>query len=280
MSDLARTRVMCFTTDIEWAPEWAIRETYALADRYGIPLTPFVTHDSPYLSSRLVTREERGDVGVHPNFLQPSTHGKTTEEIIDHVMALWPEARSYRCHCFYDHTRLSRAFADRGFQYESSLCLFLQPFLTPFRSGTPLLRFPVFWEDDYHTAHRLGWSIESIRDSLELPGLKIINVHPMLVALNCPDDAFYERNRTMYQWHSDGWEGYRHKGLGVATFFEALLAYARDQHLRVARLHELYLEAEAQDLTSFDDTRFRAPRSATYGWEPDALKSGTARKIR
>jgi hypothetical protein len=272
ISDLARSRVVCFTTDIEWAPDWAIRETFAITDRFKVPLTPFVTHRSEYLDSRLRTPEERFDVGVHPNFLQPSTHGKTMDEIIDHVMALWPEARSYRSHCFYDHTRMSRAFAERGFLYDSNLCLFLQPFLTPFRSGTPILRLPVFWEDDYHTAHALGWTIDSIRDSLEMPGLKIINVHPLMVALNCPSDTHYERNRSMYDWHEDGWQRYRHDGRGVATFLEELLAYVQDQSLRVVRLNELYQEAEQQYLTPFENATFRAPRRATYGWRDPAKK--------
>jgi polysaccharide deactylase WbmS-like protein len=268
MSDLALSRVVCFTTDIEWAPDWAVRETFSITDRFGVPLTPFVTHESAFLRERLVTPEERFDVGVHPNFLQPSTHGSTMDEIIDHMMTLWPEARSYRAHCFYDHTRMSRAFEKRGYTYESNLCLFLQPFLTPFRSGTSLIRFPVFWEDDFHTAHRLAWSIDAIRDALEMPGLKIINVHPLLVALNIPSDEIYEQSRAMYDWQGDGWQRYRRDGRGVATFLEELLTYVREQGLRVVRLRELFAEAEAQDLTPFDQTVFRVPRQATYGWQP------------
>ncbi|OLC12030.1 MAG: hypothetical protein AUI58_08435 [Chloroflexi bacterium 13_1_40CM_2_70_6] len=278
MSDLTGSRVVCFTSDIEWAPDWAIQEMYAVMDRYGVPVTPFVTHESPYLRARLRTVEDRFDVGVHPNFLLPSTHGSTMDEVIDHVMALWPEARSFRAHCFYDHTRMSRAFAERGFTYESNLCLFLQPFLTPFRSGTSLLRFPVFWEDDFHNAHRLDWAIDSIREALEMPGLKIMNIHPLLVALNCPSDELYERNRKMYDWHDDGWQSYRYDGRGAGTFLEELLSYVRDEGLRVASLHELYVEAEDQHLTPFDDeTLFRAPRHGTYGWQPPAVRSGARR---
>ena len=39
MSDLALSRVVCFTTDIEWAPDWAIRETYSIMDRFNVPAT-------------------------------------------------------------------------------------------------------------------------------------------------------------------------------------------------------------------------------------------------
>jgi hypothetical protein len=162
---------------------------------------------------------------------------------------------------------MSRAFVERGFKYDSNLCLFLQPFLTPFRSGTPLLRFPVFWEDDFHTAHRLPWSLDAIGDSLEMPGLKIINIHPLLFALNCPDDDFYERNRSMYDWHSDGWQRYRHDGLGTATFVRQLLGYVEAEGARVARLDDLYAEARAQELTSGEQI-FRAPQGSAYGWSP------------
>src|SRR5438445_9289248 len=67
-----------------------------------------------------------------------------------------------------------------------------------------------------------------------------------MVALNCPDDGFYERNRAMYDWHGDGWQSFRFAGRGVATFFEDLLDYVRFEGLRVVRLHDIYREAEAQ----------------------------------
>src|SRR5438105_2473541 len=141
---LAERPAFCFTTDIEWSPEWAIEDLFGLADTYEVPLTPFLTHRSDYLWQRFKGSALAGSVGLHPNFLPGSTHGNTVAEVIEHVTALWPEARSFRSHCFYSETRTDRRLADRGFRYDSNLLAFLQPGLVPLRSATQIVRFPVF----------------------------------------------------------------------------------------------------------------------------------------
>jgi hypothetical protein len=66
------TSPLCFTTDIEWSPEWAIRDLFTLADEHGVPLTPFLTHRSEYLASRFgATIEEVTIREEHVSFPLP-----------------------------------------------------------------------------------------------------------------------------------------------------------------------------------------------------------------
>ncbi|HEY8731808.1 MAG TPA: hypothetical protein VIN69_07505 [Candidatus Limnocylindria bacterium] len=232
----------CFTTDIEWAPEWAIEDLFALADAYEIRLTPFLTHRSEYLWRRFGGARASA-AGVHPNFLPGSTHGESVGAVIDHVARLWPAARAFRSHCFYDETRMNRKMADRGFRYDSNLCAFLQTGLVPLRTATRIIRFPVFWEDDVHSGFGLPWTIEAIDEELRSPGLKIFNVHPPRVALNIADEEFYESRRSLFRETALDPAAHASVGAGTRTFLESLFAYARTMGHPVVTLEELYEQA-------------------------------------
>ena len=239
---LAESPSFCFTTDIEWAPEWAIEDLFALADSYDIRLTPFLTHRSDYLWRRFAGPHASA-AGVHPNFLPGSTHGASVGEVIDHVTQLWPAARSFRAHCFYDETRMNRRMADRGFRYDSNLCAFLQTGLVPLRTATQIIRFPVFWEDDVHSGFGMPWTIEAIDEELRSPGLKIFNVHPPRVALNIADETFYEASRPLFGDPKLDRAAHAYQGAGPRTFLESLFAYTRAMGHAVVTLDELYEQA-------------------------------------
>jgi hypothetical protein len=239
------TSPLCFTTDIEWSPDWAIRDLYKLADQYGVPLTPFLTHHSEYLASRLRVRDlvSSGDVGVHPNFLPGSTHGATVDEVIATTKALWPDAVSFRSHCFYDDTRMLRKMADSGFRYDSNLFAFLQPMLAPLRTVAGTVRLPVFWEDDVHSGNALPWDGEALRAAFETPGLKIVNVHPLRVALNVPDEAFHESHRRLGSAVDVDARAEAFRGKGTRSYVEELFAYASAGPRPAVRLCDLYAQA-------------------------------------
>lgn len=232
--------LFCFTTDIEWAPEWAIAETFAIASAHGVRLVPFVTHRSAFLEKTL--GPGLAGAGIHPNFLAGSTHGADPDAVIASMAALAPNARVFRSHCFYDDTRTLRKLADRGFTHDSNACAFLQPELSPTRTVTSILRFPVFWEDDVHSANRLDWTLDALRPALDAPGLKIINVHPLRVALNVGDEATWRRIRGQYEPLASG-RGEPQPGAGTRTLLEDLMRYASADGRRPYTLDELYRRA-------------------------------------
>jgi hypothetical protein len=241
---LSERPAFCFTTDIEWAPDWAIRSLFELADSHGVPLTPFLTHESRYLRDRLAADDT--NVGIHPNFLPGSTQGGSVAEVIETTTKLWPAARSFRAHCFYDETRMHRRMAAHGFRYDSNLIAFLQPSLVPMRTSTRILRFPVFWEDDVHSSLDRPWTIDAIRSELATPGLKIFNVHPLRIALNVPDELFHEANRALNDRPEASPLDHAHPGAGSRTFLEALFAHARDEGHATVTLRDLYEQAVAR----------------------------------
>ena len=243
--------LLCFTTDIEWAPEWAISETFALADRYGIPLAPFLTHRSAYLTERLADPRSRRNAGVHPNFLPGSTHGAGVDEVIATCRAILPGAVSFRSHCFYDDTRTLRKLEALRFRYDSNACAFLQPGLVPMRTATSIVRFPVFWEDDLHSAAGDPWSFADLRAAFATPGLKVVNVHPLRVALNVPDEAYRTTEGGLYGSHGVD-EAY--DGPGTRTFLEELFQYATTGGRSAIALDALYDRAAERGFPPEIDT--------------------------
>lgn len=233
--------VFCFTTDIEWAPEWAIAAVLNFFRECDLPLTPFLTHASPVFNDHYNLPKMRRRVGLHPNFLPNSSHGKTREEVLDSVFSLWPDATSFRSHCFYEDSLTVSALKERGIQYDSNLCLFLQPACVPLLHHTGLVRFPVFWEDDVHFTRGFPFTFDPLKKYFEGPGLKVINLHPLLFALNVPTPAFYAAHKHLNgNPDPDAGREVCFRGQGTRTFLEEIAEHVQRKKAVALYLDDLY----------------------------------------
>ncbi len=229
---LAEEPFLCFLSHIDWAPESMIANALDFFDEYGVAVTPYVTHESPTIRQRYQGDRERL-VGLHPNFLPESTHGRTTEEVIDHVLGLWPTARSFASHCFVDSALIATEFFQRGLRYDSNLCLHLQPSLVPFRHHSGLVRFPVFFADDVYAAQSGNLDYTRVADLFKAPGLKLMNFHPVHISLNTPNVEYYRAlKRDLREWPRGAFGG-----RGLRTFLDELM-----QDVHAAKLATYYLD--------------------------------------
>ena len=171
--------IVVFTCDTDWAPAAQVKELLDFFELHHVPLTLFVT-DMSRVVEGFLDRHPFG-VGPHFNFMVGSTQGHSEDEILSSL----PRFRlpGYRNHCFYDNTKLQLKMRRLGFTFDSNSCLWLQHNLCPLRLVTDIVRFPVWFEDDW--ALRAGMNMSA--DSLELakvtarllsPGLKVLNFHP------------------------------------------------------------------------------------------------------
>jgi hypothetical protein len=237
--EFSESRIICFTSDIEWSPEWAIEKMYRLFDNARVPLTPFLTHESKFIARRFTEHPSR--VGIHPNFLPQSSHGNSVGEVVRHCRKLWEPATAFRSHCFFDNTMVSNELYAQGFRYDSNLCLYQQSNLTPLAHASGLVRFPVWWEDDIHWNKGSDWRVETLQTDLEKPGLKIFNVHPLNVALNIPSEEFYLKHKSLFKENdAEKALAYTWKGPGVYTFLEELLDLIARQEWSVRALGDCY----------------------------------------
>ena len=253
--ELTAKPTFVLTGDQDWAPEWALAATLALAESEGVPFHLFATNASPSITGPATNLT----LGIHPNFLPGSTHGETDDAVIDSCQKLVPDASSFRCHAFCENTYIIRKLVARGFTADSNLLAFLQPGLVPIMHGAGLLRFPVFLEDDVF----LEWASPDLDTSqathlLCTPGIKILNFHPSLVALNAPSFAYYDSRRKMLFGAADT-QIERFAGRGVETILRDLIAVIRE--------------------AGYDFTSFPSLVDAAYDAVPDDLYTWPGRSL-
>jgi hypothetical protein len=190
LPDWRREPVFVLTSDIDWASEYAIGQLLDFAKERGIRPTLFVTHPSSAIDRAAAAGEI--DRGIHPNFLTGSSHGDDPKSVIDHCLALAPGTRFSRSHTFVDGTQVALNLHAAGIRFDSNLCLYLQHGLGPLEHWVGIRRFPVFWEDDVHWHRGGAWDFARYSDHFFSPGLKIVNAHPFIFALNIGDAAMYQ----------------------------------------------------------------------------------------
>jgi hypothetical protein len=232
--------LFCLTSDIDWASEYAIEDFISLVSGYGIRPTVFATHRSAVLEQH----QARGaiELGIHPNFLPGSSHGNDYLDVIDHMVREFPDARTFRSHCFFDSALVTQQMAQRGFTHDSNLCVYLQPRLVPLRHASGLVRFPVFFEDDVHWLQSAGdWSLERCLTIFLSAGLKVLNFHPFFVAANIPNQDYYlEVKEHIKTLTAENIDTVRFNGAGTRTFLIELLEQLTTRRQRFYTLAELY----------------------------------------
>jgi hypothetical protein len=98
----------------------------------------------------------------------------------------------------------------------------------------------VFWEDDVHWHRGGAWSFERYKEDFFSPGLKVINVHPFIHALNIPDDRTYQSVKShIPTLTAESAKTLRSAGPGSADFLASLADAVRAQGLRWHTLTEL-----------------------------------------
>lgn len=104
-----------------------------------------------------------------------------------------------------------------------------------------LARFPVFWEDDVHFEKRLPFEFGLLRQYFDEPGLKVINLHPLLFALNVPTPEFYAASKHL-NGNPDANAGRkaRFTGAGTRTFIEELAEHVQKRKVILVYLDDLY----------------------------------------
>jgi hypothetical protein len=217
------------TFDTDWAPDYMLESIAGALFRSNIKATWFITHDSPAV--RRLSENPLAEVGLHPNYLPGSSHGDTTEEVLETLLAIAPDAVSVRSHAMVQSSALLSYYAQHTkLKIDSTIFLPEMAHIVPLRHALPageLLRVPFFWADDYEMCKaEPQWNLERYINTL---GLKVMLFHPVHIFLNAPDSTFYSNTRATYAAVSSLPEEtaveLRHRGKGAADLFVALVRH-------------------------------------------------------
>ena len=185
---------VALTLDVDWAPEIAIDSVAEQLVAHRVRATWFITHMSPAVE-RLRRHPELFELGIHPNFLQGSSHGDTPSEVLRHCLSLVPDAISMRTHALVQSTPIfDLVMEETPIRIDVSLFLPRATWIRPveyLRHGRVLVRVPYFWEDDFEMARGVQ-NERRLAPLLSGPGLKVFVFHPIHVYLNSARMAPYE----------------------------------------------------------------------------------------
>jgi hypothetical protein len=230
--------VFVLTADVDWASEHCIEALAGFAGAHGITPTLFVTHASAAIAR--LRAAGAAELGIHPNFLPDSSHGGDPGAVIAHVLSIVPQPVATRSHHYVESSEICRRLFAGGLRVDSNVCLFLQPALSPLQHWSGLTRLPCFWEDDIHWERGLSWDVARHKAAFLTPGLKILNVHPFMLALNIPDGAFYARHKRLIPTlDAAAARELRFPGARTATFLAGLVELVHAEGLRFGTLGTL-----------------------------------------
>jgi hypothetical protein len=217
------------TVDVDWAPDWCIRAVSDILIEKGVRSTWFITHACETVKE--LYRNDLFELGIHPNFQEGSTHGRTPEQVMEHMLGIVPGARTVRPHGLVQSTALYRLMVDKfGIRNDSALFLPLTPSLRPHQvflssSGKGLLRFPYFWEDDVEMySPRPSFTLGDRK--YKVKGMKIFDFHVIHILLNSLKMETYEKcraGRSVPELRPKDISPHIKKGRGTGTLFRELV---------------------------------------------------------
>ncbi len=240
---LAEDRYVCFTTDLDWAPECAIEKTIDVFKRNQIRPTVFVTHKSLIIDQN----SDAIDIGIHPNFILPSSQGESMDEIIEYCMKLAPDTKVFRAHRWFASNDIYEKLWEKGIRYESNLCS-RQEMIAPFVHRSGMISFPVFFEDGEYIIENQTLDFATIKEHFYKKGLKVINIHPMHYALNTPYFSYTREIKdrlTRTEWNSMDEKRLSellYNGVGIRNFIDDMIEFCmnEDNHVKMITLNQLY----------------------------------------
>ena len=225
------SQALLLTFDVDWAPEWAIDRCVNLCLDHGWQATFFGTHESGVISA--IESSSEFEVGIHPNFLPGSSHGSTHESVLDHCLNLVPGATSMRAHAFVSSNVLTGLIARKCPQIEVDTSILLpfhanlSPVTRRFADASEEVCILPTWLSDMAYANEPTRSWEE--PPPEVPGVCVMNVHPIHVVLNSDGQNAYSDlkkfigDKPLQEVSALEADRFRNRGPGVESWLKIVL---------------------------------------------------------
>ena len=221
-------RSYAVTFDVDWAPDFAIQYCLDLLDLHMVNATFFATHYTD-LNSEIIRRGHT--LGIHPNFLPNSSHGKYVKEIIDKCLAFSPNAWCMRTHALVQSTPLLYEIFESFPQLKLDVSLFMHRSNFAHKvkwvfEGVEFDRVLYNWEDDAEFSKQRF----SDADELFFGELTIYDFHPIHVFLNSSNGREYAslkeflNGKFVGSINEDMTQDFRNCGDGTDKFLRRILS--------------------------------------------------------
>jgi hypothetical protein len=229
--------------DMDWAPDPALEETFALLAAHQAAATFFVTNHTRLLPD--MAAWPWLELGLHPAFNINGDRGPEAPapaQVMAELFSLVPGARSVRGHSLVGSTPLLEMFARLGLTHEISTFIPMTSgmALRPWRLWNGLVRVPFFWEDDINCLYGNPWQVAPY---LAAPGLKVFAFHPIHIYLNTWELADYQAAKACLSDTNKLHKLRRQAHLpGAASFLRQLLRLAHARGLIFGKIGDMAIQ--------------------------------------
>lgn len=224
------------TADIDWAPDYAVADMLEIFARFGIKITCYATHRTSLFSGTTPMVE----IGLHPDYTRPHPTEGLRSKLLD-LKEMFPDAVGVRSHRNFFGQNTAHLATEANLIYDSSVLLWRQPFCQIYRDQWGLYRLPYCWEDGIQADMKLPWTLDIVPRAT--PGLKIFNIHPIFIYLNCPDDdyrrAIVKHYNDLTQAPREVIEPQRYDGYGARRFLIDLLTELQRSGAKSHRIRDI-----------------------------------------
>lgn len=225
--------MLCFSFDIDWAPDKVVEHCISLLQDFGAKATFFATHDSAVLKG---LDPGQFEVAIHPNFnsiLQGS--GETFQTPINNLMRIYPNSKGLRSHSLTQSSSILDYCSELGFSYETNQFF---PFQVPaFRDYNHLVRIAINWADIHWLLTQMPFTYEVPHYNSAMP--LVCTFHPVHIFLNTKSYEQYSNAKQFYQ-NPDELIKYRTEGAqGVENILVSALNYAKKKNIQTYQLKEI-----------------------------------------
>lgn len=240
---LLNENIVCFTSDLDWASDYAARKAFEYFDKNNVPVTAFVTNPNKAVDE--FAAKGKIKLGIHPNFMPDSSQGSSYDEVIEYCMKLVPDADCFRAHRYYDVNDTMDKLTQKGIKYESNVCT-LMDIVPPFLHRSKTISFPIFWEDGAFLYYSEDFDFSLMKKQLLAPGLKVINIHPMHLMLNTPYFSYTREIKdtlSREEWNSMDENvilKLSYKGEGIKTYIDKIMDTIHKNNIKTMFLEDVY----------------------------------------
>ncbi len=224
------------TCDVDWAPDYAIESVINLISKYGFKINIFATHKS----NVLLQEHSNVNVGLHPDFTRPSQRDWFDKKI-SNLKEIYPNSKGMRSHRNFFGQNIGDLAYQAGLKYDVSFFLWNEPYCQAHLDYNGMVRFSYFWEDGIHLDLNKPFEISTI--NLESPGLKILNIHPILFYLNSNSE---DHRRAVTSRYPDLTIAPKseidmdiNRKYGIQNFYIEILNYLKTKNVKTYFLEEL-----------------------------------------
>lgn len=237
--NLGAKKTFCLTMDVDWASDEVLEDVLSWYIKNNLPITAFTTHYSAV--AKKYENHPLVEIAIHPNF----SKAPDPNEKVKQLQGFYPDSVGSRSHRNIIGRDFTDALSAHAYKYDSSKLIWGADNVEVYPLYNGMVEIPYVWEDGVHLELNETKNVNDL--DFDSPGIKILNVHPVLFFLNHSSfpqlKAFTGKYKDLTSAPFDDYLKHKVEGSGIGEFSKALFLKLQKEGAEFYLLRELALKA-------------------------------------